>query len=199
MIPLRTDAHPAEPKSAPIPYVTASASAPPTPTRTAARVRGAPPSPAPTTPNTQSATRVTAAMTALRGPAGASAATSNGMMAPAAKLAADAPAACGGRAAPASVWPSSSRRCAPRGSASWSAAATSDASSGGSPRRSQMEVSSAAGRGEGRRGHRQGEGRPPQVGGFAVCPAVPADWSRGLVNRGPAKTPQWVGECAPGV
>ena len=73
------------------------------------RARGAPPSAAPTIPSTHRATRVTPAIATVRGPEGVNAAMSNGMMAPAAKLAAEATAAWSGRALPASVWPSSSR------------------------------------------------------------------------------------------
>ena len=66
--------------------------------------------------------------------AGDSAATASGSAAPAAKLAAEANAACTGRALIVAEMPSSSRACAPNASCAISWLATCWASAGSSPR-----------------------------------------------------------------
>ena len=67
-------------------------------------------------------------------PAGAASVANSGMLAPAAKVAAEVSAACTGRATVISEMPSSSRACAPSASLAISCTATLRARSGSTPR-----------------------------------------------------------------
>jgi hypothetical protein len=102
-------AHAAVPKSVPTPYVTAIASALQNVTRITPGKSLAPPVCAASAPRSASATRAAPATAKARCFAGARATTASGRAAPAAKLIADAPAACSGRAVVISESPNSSR------------------------------------------------------------------------------------------
>jgi glutamine amidotransferase len=97
------------PVSSPIAAVAAIASAPQKATRAAAIPSGAPPARAAIAPNVANATSAAAGIAKRRRLPGASMATASGSTAPHAKLAAEAAAACSGRAIESSVMPSSSR------------------------------------------------------------------------------------------
>ena len=92
------------------------ASAPQKVTRTAATARGAPPARAPSPPSSARKTSELPATSGTRSAVAETAATITGSAAPTAKVAAEASAACSGRAVWISERPSSSRACAPRAS-----------------------------------------------------------------------------------
>ena len=112
------------PTSVPIPNVMSMAMSPPARTRRVARRMGAPPNRPPSAPVPASSSIATAKITGTRAALGVAIAAARGSAAPAEKLAAELSAACNGVASPAPVIPSSSRRCAPSGSASISRSAT---------------------------------------------------------------------------
>jgi hypothetical protein len=112
--------------------VTAIANPPPTHTRTAARIIGAPPARAPAIPSAAKARRALTTTAAVRYPGGKIKQAAIGKTAPAVKLSAEYTAACTGRAWIAAM-PSSSRAWAPSASEAVSASATLPARSIGQP------------------------------------------------------------------
>src|SRR5450830_867854 len=112
------------PKAAPTPAESAIASELQKVTRTTPGVILAPPVLAATPPRTARAARVASTKRTIRLRSGVSNATANGNAAPTEKLAADAHAACKGRAVDKSEIPNSSRACAPMASCFISCCAT---------------------------------------------------------------------------
>jgi len=104
-----------------------SASAPHNVTRSAPLAMLAPPARAATAPSNASTANDVALIHAAKPGPGTASATARGTAAPAAKLAAEASAACSGRAARAWQMPSSSRACAPSASCAISCLATGPA------------------------------------------------------------------------